>query len=300
VRQVKKREKREWGLRSVRPARGLKAPRLGSSNEEWTEIEKDPAMGHEALSRVEHRLLDLYQRFDERGEGPEVTEELGAAISDLRTATQRIVEREVLELSAREQERIGSELHDGLGQELTGIASLAAALRQRLEKLGGLDKEADDAAQITELANRAVGHARVLVRGLCPVRLEEDGLMVSLMEMAEHVEYVHGCRCEFRCERPVRVSDHATATQLYHIAAEAVSHAARRGAASRITIALRADDGHGILTIEDDGLPRGDGLRREADRGTRVMRYRATMIGGELDIKPRDGGGTLVACGFDQ
>ena len=215
---------------------------------------------------------------------------------------QKQLEREVLEISAREQQRIGHDLHDGLGQELTGIASLASVLKGELKRKRGCSAEAEEAAEIVRLANRAVAHARSLVRGLCPVRLEEDGLMTALADMAENVEIVHGRTCVFRCEEPVLIHDYDVATHLFYIAGEAVSNALKHGQARRIEINLRVDDGRGLLSVEDDGvgLPaQGPTAEHDGGRGMHIMRYRARLIGGSLYVRNRGGGGTIVACTFD-
>jgi signal transduction histidine kinase len=203
----------------------------------------------------------------------------------------RSVERQILDMNTRQQQRIGEELHDGLGQELAGIASLSAALRRRMAGRDNLANEERTAAMITELANQALRHARVLVRGLCPVRVEEDGLMVSLMELVEHMGYVHGCRCEFECQRPALLADHSAATQLYHIAAEAVEDAVCRGQARHVRIRLAVEEGCARLSVEHDGST-ADGGRGISG----ILRSRARMIGASLGAEPLDGPGERLTC----
>ena len=209
----------------------------------------------------------------------------------------RALEKEVSEISTREQQRIGRDLHDGLGQELTGIAFLANTLRGRLAARSL--PEAHDAADITELANASIEHARALVRGLCPVELQADGLMRSLRELAATVEAVHDVECSFACEQPVFVSEPGTAMHLYYIAHEAVNNIVKHAQARKIIIALGFRQKRLTLQISDNGI----GLSRtppdNAGRGVHLMHYRARVVGGSLDVRDRTPKGTIVICSVD-
>ncbi len=207
------------------------------------------------------------------------------------------LEQEVLDVSTQERERIGRDLHDGLGQELTGVAFLAGVLKRELA--GKNRPEAESAAEIVDLVNTAISHARALVRGLCPVTLEPDGLMLSLRGLAETVQEVHGLACRFDCPRPVMIDDHHVATHLYYIAQEAVNNAIKHGRPDQIAIGLYAGRTHITLMITDDGI--GFTSRRASDsgRGMHIMSYRARMIGGSLEVGPGTTGGTVVTCSFD-
>jgi len=214
----------------------------------------------------------------------------------LRDITERKrLEREVLETSTREQQRIGRDLHDGLGQELTGIALLGGVLQRKLAGRGLA--EAAEVAELVTLVNEAIEHTRALVRGLCPVRLESDGLMVALADMAESVHSLHQIECVFDCPTPLLIDDYQTATHLYYIANEATHNAVKHGEASLITVRLIAnDDGAVTLAVEDDGVGVDPAALAGDGRGMHIMKYRAHMIDATLDVAPRDGGGTRVAC----
>src|SRR5688572_19477332 len=141
------------------------------------------------------------------------------------------MERELLEISDREQRRIGQDLHDGLGQVLAGVGFMISALQQRLGTREAA--EADDAKQISELVTQAIAHARGMARGLHPVRATETGLMTALEDLCNHVKQVYRIDCDYRCDEPVLMSDAAAATHVYRIAQEAANNAIKHGHARR-------------------------------------------------------------------
>ena len=126
------------------------------------------------------------------------------------------LERAILEISAREQRRIGQDLHDGLGQHLTGIAFMSKVQEQKLKEKGL--PYADDAAKIVKLVNEAINKTRELARGLSPVVSESHGLMTALQQLSAEVEDVFGVSCQLQCDTPVLIHDVSVATHLYHIA----------------------------------------------------------------------------------
>ncbi len=208
------------------------------------------------------------------------------------------LERALLEISGREQRRIGQDLHDGLGQHLTGTAFMSKALQQRLEEHGL--SEAVEARKIVTLVNEAIEKTRELSRGLVPVMSGEDGLMVSLQRFAGEVEDLFNVSCRFVCDVPVLMDDLEAATHLFHIAQEAVSNAIKHGRSGRIVIALTTQGGVGRLAIEDDGIGIGKVLAGQPGMGLHIMSYRANIIGGSLDVKCDSdrGRGTTVDCLF--
>jgi PAS domain S-box-containing protein len=232
-----------------------------------------------------------------------------AVLAVMRDVSQRKeLEDQVTQASEAERQRIGQDLHDGLGQLLTGMGYLSSVLQRKLS-----DKslpEAVEAATIAGHLKEAIKLTRSLARGLCPVDLKADGLMAALRELAAQVEETYRLRCVFRSSRPALMQDSATATHLYRIAQEAVSNAVRHGRAKHIDIDLSARKEGIVLTVEDDGvgippdrneMPPGRGELRLGDlarggMGLRIMDYRARAIGGRLDIGPRDNGGTRVTC----
>lgn len=212
-------------------------------------------------------------------------------------STRRELERRLLTISDEEQQRIGADLHDGLGQQLTGLACLAVALRDRLGRTH--PAEAEQADLIARLANEAVAQARALARGLCPVQLENAGLLVALEELAAHAQTIHGVKCRLEVKGAPPACDHLTSLHLYRITQEAMHNAVRHGQARHIRIVLFSRRNRHRLTITDDG--RGFDATahgRATGAGLRLMGYRATIIGGTLSLESRPGGGTCVTCHF--
>lgn len=206
------------------------------------------------------------------------------------------LEEAILEISAREQRRIAQDLHDGLGQHLTGIAFMCKVLEEKLS-----DKtlpEAEEAAKIVKMVNQAIDNTRQLARGLHPVAAEPLGLMSALKKWASEVEGLFHIGCSFRCESPLRIHDANLATHLYRIAQEAVNNAIRHGKSRNIVIRLSGKHGAGTLSIQDDG----EGFpKKPADPpgvGLSIMNYRADMVGGSLKVQPNQDRGITVTCMF--
>ena len=213
-----------------------------------------------------------------------------------RLAEMARLEQQILEISEREQRRIGQDLHDGLGQHLAGIELMMQALEQ---KVGGRSKaEGAQAAKIADHVREAIRQTKSLARGLSPVNLEANGLMSALQVLASNVENMFRVRCTFRCDKPVLIRENAVATHLFRIAQEAVSNAIKHGQASGIEIS-RAPAPEGItLAVKDNGGGIPADLTRATGMGLRIMRYRASVIGGSLTVQRDPNGGTTVTCSW--
>lgn len=221
----------------------------------------------------------------------------GATFFGRDVSARRWLERWLLTISDDEQQRIGADLHDGLGQQLTGLSCMAAALRDRLEKVR--PAEAAQADVISRLANDAIAQSRALARGLCPVQLENAGLVVALEELAGQVQTLHGIKCRFEVKGAPPACDHLTALHLYRITQEAIHNAVRHGQARHIRIVLVSRRNQHRLVITDDGNGFDQSLHAQAPGGgLRLMGYRATIIGGALSVESRPGGGTRLNCQF--
>jgi signal transduction histidine kinase len=206
------------------------------------------------------------------------------------------LEKTILEVSSHEQRRIGQDLHDGLGQHLTGIAFMAKVQEQKLadKKL----PEAADAAKIVRLVNDAISRTRELAKGLAPVVFDSHGLMSALQVHAAEVEDLFGISCQFHCDAPVLIKDSTVATHLYHIAQEAITNGVKHGRAHNILVRLSQANGRGALVVRDDGQGMIEPELDHAGMGLQIMRYRAEMIGGTLEIRSDKGQGTSVSCRF--
>ena len=207
--------------------------------------------------------------------------------------TQRLrLESEILEVTSREKLRVGQDLHDSLGQKLTGAIFLSRALADKLPDSALEEKK--EAGRINELLKETLSQIRRIARGLAPVELGDEGIANAIQRLADDTQEACGARCLLRVRDEQTLPRGSTALQLYHIAQEALSNAARHGAGDEIVITLSA----GELVIEDNG----SGLPPDADQrkgmGLEIMGYRAAMIGGTVDILPRKEGGTVVRCRF--
>ncbi len=213
----------------------------------------------------------------------------------LRDITERKrLEKEILEISDREQRRIGQDLHDGLCQHLAGIELMSQVLEQKLTS-----RSRTDAARVGEIAGHvreAISQTRLLARGLSPVTLESEGLMSALEELASNTKKMFNVDCRFECRSPVLVDDHAIATHLFRIAQEAVSNAIKHGKAAHITIQLEERRGKAVLAVTDDGTGFADVMPKAKGMGLRIMQSRAGMIGGTLVTQNRPAGGATVIC----
>ncbi|MBS1801841.1 MAG: PAS domain S-box protein [Acidobacteria bacterium] len=206
------------------------------------------------------------------------------------------LERALLDVSAREQRRIGQDLHDGLGQHLTGIAFMAKVHEKKLSETDPV--AAAETGKLVRLVNEAVHKTRELARGLLPVMSDTQGLMSALQMWADEVEDIYGVSCDFECTSPVLIRDITTSTHLYHIAQEAVNNAIKHGSAKNILIRLSIEGDLGRLQIVDDGKGIPEKQQNSRGMGLHIMTYRSAMIGGRVDISRNAERGTTVACMF--
>lgn len=257
------------------------------------EIEHDfPGIGHRTL------LLNARQILRQAGEPPMIL----VAI-DLLTMENRVTKK-IVEYSEGDKQRIGKDLHDGLGQSMTGIALLSRSLEKRLAGLGTRESQVapllKDAAKITRLVKQGIFEISRLARGLTPIALENIGLIPALAEAAEQVKALFGVKCDFECKEERITSDPRYKVNLYYIAQEAINNAIRHGKAKRIKVRLerqRMKRGETIvLSVSDNGLGLPKKFEKREGMGLRIMRYRASDIGGILEIRQRAGGGTLITA----
>lgn len=222
------------------------------------------------------------------------TERWLAVLNDV-TERKRL-EREIIEISNREQQRIGSDLHDGLGQDLTGIALMLRGVAAQLRKEGSAARL--DVEEVIGLVNNAIESTRSLARGLSPVGGERGGLAAALRDLAARASERYGIHVEFNAsfEEPLRLSE-ASATHVYRIVQEALTNVIRHSRATDVSITLETTGGELHLKIDDNGR----GFEKPAPDSTgglglKIMRYRAQMLGGDLVLESGAGGGASVRC----
>ena len=208
------------------------------------------------------------------------------------------LEKEILEVSEREQRRIGHDLHDSVCQHWAATAMAGQVLSEKLAAKS--QPERLDADEIVRLAENGITLTRNLAHGISPVEMEMDGLVTALREFATNTHQMFKVKCTFDCDAPTPISDAATATHLYRIVQEAVQNAIRHGKPKQIIISLADEKKTVELMIEDDGAGLPDDWQANRGLGTRIMAHRAAMIGGRFSIEPNPTGGTLVRCSIPE
>ena len=164
----------------------------------------------------------------------------------------RALEKEVLNIAAEEQRRIGQDLHDGTGQELTGLGMIADTLLLALSRKSA--EEQHIAEKLTTGIKSALRQIKLLARGLNPVDISSAGLMSALTEMVDHVEKLYTVRCYFHCDTAIEVDDNQVSTQLYRIAQEATTNAVKHGRATTVTIRLAEIKEEIVMSVVDNGI----------------------------------------------
>jgi hypothetical protein len=199
-------------------------------------------------------------------------------------------------LLAREdaRRRLGSDLHDGLGQQLTAIELMCETLRSNL---GSASPDAQQQAdQVCHFLRQAIGHTRGLAHGLAPFKVESGGLHATLLELAQTTTALRRLKCRLECPATVPTPSGETATHLYRIAQEAVHNAVRHSKASEITIRLSIQKDTLRLEIVDNGKGLPQTAQSGPGMGLHIMKHRASVIGAELDLNSQPGKGVTVTC----
>ena len=235
---------------------------------------------------------------------------MGLLCTGLDVTERRVLEREVLEIAADEQRRIGQELHDGTQQQLMGLGLLSQSVADSLEALYQTGSLHGDPHRLEELLRRArqiqhglkqaSGDVNQLARGLIPVEIDGEGLRSSLTELADQVTQYHNIDCDFSVEGQVNVADNFVATHIFRIAQEAVNNVVKHSGASRIEISLKGANTFLTLKVVDNGRGMHDEQQTVEGRGLRIMAYRSDLIGAVLRIDNVDSGGTEVQCQLRQ
>jgi len=203
-------------------------------------------------------------------------------------------EHEIVEISGREQRRIGQDLHDGMCQILLAAQCLNQVLEEKIRQ----DKPSEALGcvqEIREHLSHALAQADVIARGLYPVELEARGLMAALIELAQNYSRIYRVQVRFLKQKPVHVEEAMLATHLYRIAQEAVSNAIKGGRATRVRIQLTVQKRGVRLSITDNGCGISKAIKRKG-MGLMLMSYRAQLISARLVFQSMPRGGTKVLC----
>jgi PAS domain S-box-containing protein len=245
-----------------------------------------------ARKRAEAALQKSKEVLEERVH--ERTRELQAANKELKAEIERRkgLEGEILAISDREQQRLGQELHDGLCQHLTAVAFMARSVALRLKNHRVI--EVSDIEKIAELVNDAATDTRNLSRALHRADVDAPGLVDALQDLVDREIWRTPCRLEIRPS--FHIEDDDAAAQLYRIAREAVINANKHAEAREIAVKLEGSRHGMVLRVIDNGVGFSDAPKLKQGLGCHIMKYRAQLIGGRLEIDSRKRGGTSVSC----
>ena len=207
----------------------------------------------------------------------------------------RQLQRQILEVGDEERQRIGHDLHDGLGQQLTGISLLSESLSQ--QAAAGRPPTVADFERVTRLASEAVRQTRDLARSLSPLTLEHEGFVAAMEELSGIARLLFDIDCEWEYDGDEIPLDPKRAVHLYRIVQEAVSNSVKHGKARRVRISAKTMGNELTLVVVDNG----SGLSRKTithpGLGLRTMAYRARMVGAELTAeRAQEPGGTIIQC----
>jgi len=234
------------------------------------------------LSKLRTLIAELDRRVQER-----------TAALEREMAERRRLDQEIAQVADRERRRLGHDLHDRLGQHLTGTALTAQVLKEKLAARSA--PEVGEAEKLVRYVEEGIDLTRNLARGFFSPELDSEGLVMALQHLAEKVKERFMINCIVDVDESVRVGDSAIANQLYRIAQEAVTNSIKHGAAKRIEIRLAMDGPELCLTIIDNGVGFPDRPGPEGI-GLPLMQHDAALSGGKFDIRRNGQSGTIATC----
>ncbi len=208
-------------------------------------------------------------------------------------SSQQKLQRELLAIPSREQQRIGEELHDGLGQQLTGLSMLAQSLLNKASK-----PEHELASQLASGLHEALAQLRALSRGLMPVQIHVKEFVIALQTITKNIEQQSHIPITLQVNDTVLPFDDATATHLYRIVQESLNNVIKHANASKIVVSLKTEQDHGILKIVDNGIGIPQNLEDSSGLGLNIMKHRCGLFNGEITINPEGNHGTKISCRF--
>ena len=238
------------------------------------------------VSKLGTLVRELDRRVDER-----------TAAYEREMVERRRLDEEIAQVADRERRRLGHDLHDKLGQHLTGTALAAQVLKEKLA--ARCCPETNDAEKLVQCLEEGIDFTRNLARGFFSPELRAEGLVVALQNLAETISEQSDIKCVLHGDELIPIHDATVANQLYRIAQEAVTNSIKHAGASHIHIRLAMDGSELCLSIVDDGVgfpdkPRSEGL------GLHLMRHAAALSGGSFNIRRNGARGTIATCRVTQ
>jgi len=244
--------------------------------------------------RAEEEILRLNAELEIRVQRRTADLKLTNAKLQASISERKRLEHELLEITERERRRIGLDLHDDLGQKLSGIALMTKGLELKLAR--EKSKSTKDATHILKLVQETMSHTSSLARDLTRLDLTEGDLRDALKSLALRVNQLFGITCRFKSKDPVPALESSVISQIYKIAQEAVTNAIKHAKASKVSIHLTAQPEGLVLMVENNGRPFPDLTVHPTGLGLKIMNYRASLIGASLEVKGLGSNGTLVTC----
>jgi signal transduction histidine kinase len=244
---------------------------------------------------VDRKVVAVVEGFsaERLDRNPQIVKLMSAVAGELG----QVVERKQLqegysEAVWQQQRRTAQELHDGLGQSLTGLQLFATSLSERLQGT----EPAPVARKLSDGIGKVLEQIRGIAKGVFPVDLDSEGLMVALKTLVEDMGAASGVACRFECPDPVLLEDNRVAMHLYRLAQEALTNAIKHGRPREVVVSLRPTQEGIQLRIADDGTGLPPPSERKEGAGLRLMRYRAAAMDAILRIENNGSHGTLVTC----
>jgi len=278
---------------AVEIERMLAEQTLRQSRESALNLMQDAIIARQQAEVAKEELRTLNEELESRVlERTALLKDTVVAL-ELEIFTRQRLEREILEISEREQCRLGQDLHDGLGQELAGTAMLGEVLAKKLQAESHPTAEAAD--KLTTYIRNTIESTRRIAKGLYPVDLTHCGLLVALKDLANQTTQRSGIHCELQGNDDLPQLDQAVEIHIYRIVQEAIGNAIKHGKPRKILIGSRAENGSHLFSVTDDGV----GFVKSAGAtgmGLHLMHYRARVIGARISIERPEQGGCQVIC----
>jgi signal transduction histidine kinase len=252
---------------------------------------------------VERELKEVAVRNDLRRAHEDLEIRVGKRTQDLQAANLKLqnviaerkrLEAELLEIAENERRRIGLDLHDDLGQKLTGLSLMIKGIEHKL----AIDRHpsVEDTRKVHTLIEEIITHTHNLAHQFSALNARGDDLASVLKELADNVRKMFDISCGFTVRGEIPPLPEDATMQLYKISQEAVSNSIKHGKAQHVSISLARLEDELVLTVKNDGLPFSQPAGSKNRMGLRIMNYRANTIGATLEIKPVGKKGTVVAC----
>jgi len=257
------------------------------------------------LKKIDTNGSDYRQGFGERADGSFFPYSLSCSrvswdnkkilvviIRDL--TRQRELEHQILKAGQEERRKIGHEIHEGLGQMLTGLHFIADQISNQLTSADSPFSE--DIQEIADAIRQADQHAQRLYRELVLVDIEEGGLPFAMQTICNDYSDSPHVQIHTEIQKDVTCSDLTVALHIVNIARDALQYAVEKSEASKVTVSLAQSLDHTILTIEDNGM---NSLIKQ-NGGTvsilSLMQYRTELIGGSIEVKQIDTNRNKLVC----